>query len=217
MPTSTTITAFAVAALLLVAIPGPNMLFILGRGISGGRRAAFASAVGVELGTLFHVFAAAFGLSAVVAASATAFNIVRYAGVIYLLYLAYRAWPRASKASIGATSNAGAAISLIRTAREGALTNILNPKVALFFLALLPQFTDPAAGSLVIQMLVLGLVFFAIALVMDLIYASMSVTVSAWLRGHSRSTYWQSVASSVSLVLLAGWAAMTSGPRRAGA
>jgi threonine/homoserine/homoserine lactone efflux protein len=167
MPETGTVALFALAAVTLIVIPGPNAIYIAARSLSQGRAAGVASALGVEAGTLVHIGAAVAGLSAIIASSNLAFEAIRYLGVAYLVYLGIRAW-RAETAKV--TTHAGGH-SLRRVFAEGLLVNVLNPKVALFFLALLPQFTDPARGAVASQTLVLGVVFFAIALAMDLIYA----------------------------------------------
>jgi threonine/homoserine/homoserine lactone efflux protein len=169
MPEPTTLLLFAASALALVLIPGPNLVYIVTRSVDQGRRAGVASALGVELATLLHVGAAALGLSAALASSATAFSVVKYAGVAYLLYLAVRALTAEQPPPGG--PGAAEPASVGRVFAEGLVVNLLNPKVALFFLALLPQFVDPAAGPAWTQTLVLGAILAAIGLASDLIYA----------------------------------------------
>jgi threonine/homoserine/homoserine lactone efflux protein len=175
VPGPATLARFALASITLIAIPGPNALYIAARSLSQGRAAGVASALGVEAGTLVHVVAAVAGLSALVASSDLAFDAIRYLGVAYLLFLGIRALRGARD---GAMPRAGRS-SLRRVFAEGLLVNVLNPKVALFFLAFLPQFTDPGRGSVAVQTLALGAVFFAIALAMDLIYALAASTIGA--------------------------------------
>ncbi len=182
-PTASTVVIFAVTAIVLVAIPGPNMLFILGRGLDQGPRAAFAAALGVELGTLVHILGTVVGLSALIAASPVAFSVLKYGGAGYLFYLAIRVLRNRAAPAVEAVREHRA--SLARLIGEAALVNILNPKVALFFLALLPQYIDPDRGSVGSQTLVLGLLFFVIALIMDLAYATVSVPLGAWRRTSS--------------------------------
>jgi threonine/homoserine/homoserine lactone efflux protein len=167
MPETGTVALFALAAVTLIAIPGPNAIYIAARSLSQGRAAGVASALGVEAGTLVHIGAAVAGLSAIIASSDVAFEAIRYLGVAYLFYLGIRAW----WAEPGKVTADGGGRSLRRVFAEGLLVNVLNPKVALFFLAFLPQFTDPARGPVASQTLVLGVVFFAIALGMDIVYA----------------------------------------------
>ncbi|MPZ63753.1 MAG: LysE family translocator [Propionibacteriales bacterium] len=179
MPQPTTLLLFTVAAAALVAIPGPNHLYIVTRGVSEGRSAGIASALGIETGTLVHIAAAAAGLSALIASSAVAFQIVKYAGAAYLVYLGIRSLLSKKELSLG---DSGTRRQLRRVYRDGVLINVLNPKVALFFLAFLPQFIDPAEGSVATQVVVLGLLLAAIGLISDLVYACVSGALGGWLR-----------------------------------
>jgi threonine/homoserine/homoserine lactone efflux protein len=179
MPAPATLLVFALAASVLVAIPGPNHIYIVTRSIAQGRRIGLASAFGVETGTLVHISAATVGLSALVASSAVAFDTLRYAGAAYLAYLGIRALLRDDAIEL----DGGAAPPSARRAYlDGVLVNVLNPKVALFFLAFLPQFVDPARGATSTQILVLGLVVFAIATTSDVIYALAAGALGGWLR-----------------------------------
>ena len=163
MPSTSTLLTFAVAAFLLVALPGPNMLYLLARSVSEGRRAGVLSALGTETGTLIHVTAAAVGLSALLASSATAFAFVKYAGAAYLVYLGVRVLlggrrpEREREAPLGGRS----------VFRQAVMVQVLNPKVAIFFLAFLPQFVDPASPA-ASQIVVLGLVLASIGLVIGI-------------------------------------------------
>ncbi|MEU6235178.1 LysE family translocator [Kitasatospora sp. NPDC047058] len=181
LPSMAALMLFVPTVIAVVAVPGPNMLLILSRGIGQGRRAAFASAVGVELGTLVHVLGTVVGVSALIAASALAFNVVKYAGAAYLVYLGVRTLLSKTGALGEGPSGQEPHRPVGALLRQGVLVNVLNPKVALFFLALLPQYVDPDRGSVASQTLALGLVFFAIALAMDLVYAVASIGVGAWL------------------------------------
>jgi threonine/homoserine/homoserine lactone efflux protein len=179
MPAPATLLVFALAASVLVAIPGPNHIYIVTRSIAQGRRIGLASAFGVETGTLVHISAATVGLSALVASSAVAFDTLRYAGAVYLAYLGIRALLRDDAIEL----DGGAAPPSARRAYlDGVLVNVLNPKVALFFLAFLPQFVDPARGATSTQILVLGLVVFAIATTSDVVYALAAGALGGWLR-----------------------------------
>ncbi len=190
MPASTTLIVFAVTAAALIAVPGPNLVYIVTRSVGEGRRAGIASALGVGTGTLVHIAAAAFGLSAVISASATAFNLLKYLGAGYLVYLGLRTLLRPGPPLSAAPSSPA---PLVRTFTEGVLVNVLNPKVALFFLSFLPQFLDPARGDTTLQVLVLGLVFFVIALAVDLVGAlagsSLNATLTRRPRAAQRSRY----------------------------
>jgi threonine/homoserine/homoserine lactone efflux protein len=175
VPEPGTLALFALASITLIAVPGPNALYIAARSLSQGRAAGVASALGVEAGTLVHVAAAAVGLSALIASSDLAFDAIRYLGVAYLLFLGVRALRGASGPEVPPAGRG----SLRRAFGEGLLVNVLNPKVALFFLAFLPQFTDPGEGSVAVQTLTLGALFFGIAFAMDLMYALAASAIGA--------------------------------------
>jgi threonine/homoserine/homoserine lactone efflux protein len=204
VPDLATLLLFAGSAATLVLIPGPNLIYIVTRSVESGRRAGLASVLGVETGTMIHVAAAAFGLSALLASSAVAFEIVKYAGVAYLVYLGVRAL-RAGRAPETQVAPAG----MRRTVAEGVLVNVLNPKVSLFFLAFLPQFVDPDKGSAVTQILVLGLVFMAIAATLDLLFVVAANLIGKRMGRSARS---RGFAGGVYLAL-AALAAATGGRR----
>jgi threonine/homoserine/homoserine lactone efflux protein len=203
MPDPGTLALFAASVATLVLIPGPNLVYIVTRSVEAGQRAGLASVLGVEIGTMIHVAAAAVGLSALLASSALAFEVVKYAGVAYLVYLGVRAL-RAGKAPETQVAPAG----MRRTVAEGMLVNVLNPKVSLFFLAFLPQFVDPDKGSAVSQILVLGVVFIAIAATLDLLFVLAAGLVSRRLGGSGGQRF----AGGVYLAL-AALAAATGGRR----
>jgi len=155
-----TIATFMGAGILLNLTPGADVIFASACGISGGWRAGVAAAFGISLGSLWHVLLAAVGVSAMLLAVPHAFDAIRYLGAAYLAYLAYKSWTSVPDVAKGTgTANLGRAVS------RGFLTNALNPKVALFVLAFLPQFTDPMLGPVWRQILVLGLIFSATGLV----------------------------------------------------
>jgi threonine/homoserine/homoserine lactone efflux protein len=211
MPELATLLLFTASALALVAIPGPNHVYIVARSVDQGARAGVASAFGVETATLVHVAAAAAGLSAALASSATAFAIVKYAGVAYLLYLAAKALT--SPDDHGGSAPSAAAPSR-RVFLEGLVVNLLNPKVALFFLALLPQFVDPAAGPAWTQILILGTILAAIGLAADLLYAVGAGGAGARLRANAGfATRRRYVTGGVYLALAV--VALVAGRRRA--
>jgi threonine/homoserine/homoserine lactone efflux protein len=180
MPTVPTLLAFALAATLLIVVPGPNLIYIVTRGIDGGRRAAIVSALGVETAMLFHIGAAVLGLSALVASSDLVFNVVKYAGAAYLIWMGVSAL-RARPADLDLPA-ARRAVSARRMFAQGLVINVLNPKVGLFFLAFLPQFVDAGRGNPTLQILVLGGVFLTIATVSDLLYALASGQIGRWLK-----------------------------------
>jgi threonine/homoserine/homoserine lactone efflux protein len=170
---------FLAAVAVLVIVPGPNTILILAHGASGGRPAGLATVLGVETGTLIHTGAAALGLSAVLSTSALAFDLLKYAGAAYLALLGLRAL-RGHGTSLARVS--GGRLRLSQAYWRAALTNILNPKVAVFFLALLPQFVHPERGHLVLQFVVLGLMVSGVGLCFGSLLALAAGTLSAWLR-----------------------------------
>lgn len=205
MPTLSTIAVFAVAAFALIAVPGPSVMYIVTRGITQGRTAAFVSCLGVQTGAMVHVAAAALGLSALVLSSSTAFNVVKYAGAAYLVILGIRTLLSGKSASF---DDAAPAMRPRRLFGQGFLISALNPKVALFFLAFFPQFLDPARGSVAVQTLVLGAIFIGIALCSDTVWALLSGTLGLWLRQRSSFLRGQRyVAGGVYLALGVGAAA----------
>ena len=165
MPDLSTLALFAVACLALTATPGPDMLLIASRSASQGRAAGFASLAGIQVGTYCHALAAAFGLSQLFLAVPLAYDIVRYAGAAYLLYLAWKAfWAN------GTVSGPNARLPRYPVGqmfRQGLLTNLLNPKMALFVLALFPQFVHPEAGSVAGQIMILATLLNLIGLMVN--------------------------------------------------
>jgi threonine/homoserine/homoserine lactone efflux protein len=182
-PDSTSVALFCVAALALLAIPGPAVLYVVVQSAEQGRRVGLASVAGIHVGTLVHVAAAALGLSALIVASATAFSTVKYAGAAYLIYLGVRKLLERTPVD----EYEPARESLRRAFVRGAVVNVLNPKTALFFLAFLPQFVDADRGGVWSQALVLGLVFIALGLVSDSLYALAAGTVGSLLRRKRRA------------------------------
>lgn len=147
---------FMLATLALNLTPGPDMLYVLGRSVGQGRRAGVVSALGIGAGILVHMAAVALGLSALLREVPAAYEAIRYAGAAYLLYLGVRTWME--RGTVG-HERGEAPVPLWAVFRQGVVTNVLNPKVALFFLAFLPQFVDPARGEVGRQIVVLGLAF----------------------------------------------------------
>jgi threonine/homoserine/homoserine lactone efflux protein len=167
MPSASVIAAFATAAVILLLIPGPAVLYIVNRSVSDGRAAGLASASGLALGNLVHALAAAGGLSAVLATSATAFNTVKWLGAGYLIFVGVRTLMKPP----APIEQDQPGVSAKRAFSQGIVVNILNPKVALFFLSFLPQFIHPDQGRPAVQALVLGLVFVAIGFCTDSTYS----------------------------------------------
>jgi len=170
VPELPTLGLFLAASAALVAVPGPAVLYIVARTVAHGRRAGLVSMLGIEAGALVHVAAAALGLSALVASSAAAFAVVKYAGAAYLIFLGVQALRRSGSTARGG-GGAPTAPAARRLFRDGMLVNALNPKVAVFFLAFLPQFVDPDGGSVTLQVLVLGTCFIAVAALLDALWA----------------------------------------------
>jgi len=162
-----TLVVFTGAALLLLVTPGPAVLYVVARSLEQGRVAGFVSALGLATGSVVHIVAAAFGVSALLASSLLAFELLRYAGDAYLIWLGLtRLLGQGSASTPGAEGGA----SLRRAFAQGILVSVSNPKAALFLFAFLPQFADPARGSVAGQILLLGGVFLALALVSDGLY-----------------------------------------------
>ena len=166
MPDFSTIMMFAAACVVLTATPGPDMLLIASRSLSQGRAAGFLTLAGILLGTYCHALAAALGLSQLLVVVPVAYEVIRWAGCTYLLYLAWKTIRSRSSASPTLDTTIRK-FSLRRIFGEGLATNILNPKMALFVLALFPQFTHPESGSLIIQMIILATVLNGIGLIVN--------------------------------------------------
>jgi threonine/homoserine/homoserine lactone efflux protein len=179
MPDPMALGVFSLASLALLVVPGPSVLYIVTRGITQGRKAGLASVLGVHVGTTFHIAAATLGLSALLMRSIVAFNIVKYAGAAYLVYLGIR---RLLDDDSPVQTDWVQARSLARIFRQGIVVNVLNPKTALFFLAFLPQFVDVEKGSVPLQMLVLGSIFIVLGLISDGTYALVSSLIGNRLR-----------------------------------
>lgn len=174
---------FVGAAWALILAPGPDMLFVISRGMSQGRRAGLVSALGVTLGVLVHTLSAALGLAVLLQASAVAFLVVKIAGAAYLVYLGIKTLrDRIALALPGA----GPPYSLRAIFWQGALSNVLNPKVALFFLAFLPQFVNREAGAAPLQMMGLGLTFALFGVTFLSVVGWFAGAIGRWLGGQAR-------------------------------
>jgi threonine/homoserine/homoserine lactone efflux protein len=195
---------FVLAALALLAVPGPAVLYVVSQSIEGGRRAGLASVVGVHCGTVVHVAAAAIGLSSLLVSSARAYDAVKYAGAAYLVFLGVRT-------VLGHTGDEPQAMEVDARRRlmRGATVQILNPKTALFFFAFLPQFVDADAGAVGLQILVLGLTFMVLGLVSDGAYAIAAGALSSRLRGSRRAASVSRYASGTILIGLGALAAVS--------
>lgn len=195
---------FVGAALVMLLIPGPAVLYIVARSIEQGRFAGFVSDLGIHTATLVHVAAASLGLSAILASSALAFSVVKYAGAAYLIWLGLKKlFSRVKTADVEVELRGN---GYWRLFRDGFIVNLLNPKTALFFLAFLPQFVDLGRGHVAMQIAFLGLLFTLIGFVTDGCYALAAGTAGAWLkrsRGYLRFERYVSGALLVGLGLTA--------------
>ena len=206
MPEPSTIAVFSVAALALLVVPGPSVLYIVTRSIDQGRSAGLVSVLGVHTGTLAHIGAAAAGISALLVSSAVAFNVVRYAGAAYLVWLGI---VRLFKSEDLTPIARGGGRKLTRVYYQGVLVNLLNPKTALFFLAFLPQFIDLARGPAWPQVLVLGLVFVGLGMVSDGAYALVASSLAERLTKSRRFAVVRRFVAGATLVVLGITAALT--------
>lgn len=178
-----TLSVFALAVLALVISPGPAVFYIVARTIEQGRLAGILSLLGIGVGTVLHIVAATVGLSALFMSSALAFNVVKYAGAGYLIYLGIK-----TLRSSGNTSalDVEEKLPLPEIFYQGILVNLLNPKTTLFFFAFLPQFVNPTGSPVAIQILVLGLVIITIGFVTDLAYVLLAGSLGNWLQQNPR-------------------------------
>jgi threonine/homoserine/homoserine lactone efflux protein len=187
MPDFSTLLPFLIAALALNLTPGADMTYVIARAATQGRGAGLAASFGVALGSLGHTLLAAFGVAALVARSDTAFLVIKVAGALYLLFLAFKAFRAGARAThLQSLKPVGAG----RVFAEGALTNLLNPKVALFILAFLPQFVDPNHGSVALQILVLGTLFNIGGTTVNAVVAISAGAAAGMLRGSARFSQW---------------------------
>jgi threonine/homoserine/homoserine lactone efflux protein len=181
MPEFSKLILFLIAAWVLLVVPGPAVLYIIARSIDQGRWAGIVSTLGIGVGTLFHVIAAALGVSAVLVSSALAFNIVRYLGAAYLIYLGIRKLLEREELH---RLELPERKRLSRIFYQGVLVNLLNPKTALFFFAFLPQFVDVSSGIVAFQIMLLGTIFVVMGLFSDGLWALLAGTVGHWFRGN---------------------------------
>jgi threonine/homoserine/homoserine lactone efflux protein len=186
MPDASALALFTVAAITLLVIPGPSVLYIVTRSVDQGRAAGLASVGGIHVGTLVHVAAAALGLSALLVSSATAYDTVRWLGAAYLVWLGVRRLLARDEDNPAAAGPGARRAGLGRIFAQGVVVNVLNPKTALFFFAFLPQFVDVTRGSVRLQVVVFGVAFVLLGLVSDGTYALLASTGAGWLRRRPR-------------------------------
>jgi threonine/homoserine/homoserine lactone efflux protein len=181
MPDAHAYVLFVAAALALLLVPGPAVVYVVARSVSGGRLTGLVSVLGIELGTLTHVVFAAAGLSAIVASSVVAFSVVKWLGAAYLVWIGLRQiFGRGEENGTETLSYGGD--NRLRVFYQSVLVQILNPKVALFFLAFLPQFVDPSRGAAWTQIVVLGATLAFLGLFTDGLYALLGGTAGGWIR-----------------------------------
>jgi threonine/homoserine/homoserine lactone efflux protein len=185
MPPPDLLLAFALASLVLIIIPGPSVLFVVSRALAYGRRAALITVLGGTTGSFVTAVAVALGIGAVVQASAVAFTTLKLAGAAYLVYLGIRA-VRHRKQLRAALEAEVSVVGSRRTWWEGFVVGVTNPKSAVFFAAVLPQFVDRAAGHVSVQMLVLSVIFAVIALASDAVWGVAAGAVRAWFARSAR-------------------------------
>jgi threonine/homoserine/homoserine lactone efflux protein len=178
VPHLSALEVFTAASIALLLVPGPAVLYVVTQSAEYGRRAGLASVAGVHAGTSVHILAATAGLSALIAASATAFTTIKLAGAAYLVYVGVRRLLE-REPPLTSALRTGAHRKLFV---QGAIVNVLNPKTALFFLAFLPQFVDPVRGAVWSQVLLLGLLFMLLGFLSDSLYALAAGTIAGALR-----------------------------------
>lgn len=194
MPDPSMFLLFIATSLAIVVPPGPSVLYIVARSVDQGRLAGIVATLGISTGTLFHIVAAAFGVSAILMSSTLLFNGLKYLGAAYLVYLGVRHFldggglegdggePRVSTHG----SRPARESRLGPVYRQGIIVNLLNPKTALFFFAFLPQFADAGKGGVAVQILLLGTLFVTIGFLSDSLWALLAGTVREWIRGNAR-------------------------------
>jgi threonine/homoserine/homoserine lactone efflux protein len=180
LPYSNELLLFMTAGLMLLLVPGPAVLYVVARSVEQGRRAGLASSSGIATGTLAHVLAATLGLSAVLLSSAVAYSFVKYAGAAYLFYLGVKKF-RERPTADGEVKHVNAQ-PLRRVYTQGVLVQVMNPKVAIFFLAFLPQFVNSVRGHVSLQFFALGMMFTVMGLISDSVWALTAGSAAGWLR-----------------------------------
>jgi threonine/homoserine/homoserine lactone efflux protein len=194
---------FLTAAVILAVTPGPGIFYVLARSLAGGRREGVHSSMGTFAGGLFHVLAASLGLSAILAASAVAFHTVKYAGAAYLVWLGMR-----MIRSRNVEMTAALSIPSPGAFRQGILTEILNPKTALFFLSFIPQFIAPELGHVFFQFMVLGILSVSLNTVADLVVVLLAVPIERKLKNSATFRRRQRVASGLGMIGLGAYVAL---------
>lgn len=203
MPDAPLLGAFLVLTLGILVVPGPDVLYVMARSLGQGKRAGVLSVAGIGAGVLVHTFLAAFGLSRLFLAVPAAYQFVKWAGVLYILYLAYRILRDRGDEVLAGVARRDPPARLIG---QAFLTNLLNPKAALFFVALLPQFTTLTGDALFGEMVSLGLLVVAMSMAVNVIYALVAVRVARFFRRNRRAERIQKWTSAGLLGVIAGLA-----------
>ncbi|MEU6241167.1 LysE family translocator [Streptomyces sp. NPDC047024] len=194
------LTAFLTVVTVLIAVPGPSVLFVVSRGASLGRRAAVSTAVGNEAGLLVQVVLVAFGLGEVLARSYVAFSALKFSGALYLVYLGVQSWRHRHQLIVADEQDGAKTEPPAGMFREGFIVGVSNPKGLLIFGAVLPQFIDPSAGNAHLQLLLLGLICVLIALISDATWGILAGTARGWLARSPRRLSWIGGTSGVVMV-----------------
>lgn len=210
MVPATNLLAFALAALLLIAVPGPSVLFVIGRTLALGRKGGLLSVLGNAIGELVQIAAVALGVGVVVAQSIMLFSVVKFAGAAYLIYLGVQAIRHRGRGATAADPSRTA--SAARVLREGFVVGATNPKSIVFFVAVLPQFVDYSAGAIALQLGILGAVFLLIALVSDSTWALAAGTARRWFARSPRRIATLSTTGGVMMIGLGGTLALLGNP-----
>ncbi|MFT4132554.1 LysE family translocator [Labrys sp. (in: a-proteobacteria)] len=207
MPDPTLWGLFVLASVTLLLTPGPAVLFIVARSVERGKVAGLVSVLGIHLGTIVHIVAAAVGLSALIVSSTLAFSVVKYLGAAYLIWIGVRTL---MAPDLPPEISAKSSKPLHRLFQEGFIVNLFNPKTAIFFLAFLPQFVDPARGALHWQILVLGFTFMGLGMLSDAMFAVAAGTAGDFLRRSRRFLRFQRWFAGLSFISLGVTAALVS-------
>ena len=213
MVTTGQLLGFGLAALVLIAIPGPSVVFVIGRALSYGRRAALATVLGNSLGLLSTVVLVALGLGVVVQESIAVFLVLKLAGAAYLVWLGLQAIRHRRRFDVGGLGDAGTPLPTARAVRQGFVVGITNPKAFMIFAAVLPQFVDRDAGHVQTQMLLLGLLAFAIGLVSDGLWAVIASQLRSWFNASPRRGAAMGAVGGASMIGLGAGLAVTGNHR----
>lgn len=172
--------AFFLLSVVIIAVPGPSVLFTIGRALTVGRREALFTVVGNAIGVYLQVVAVAVGIGVIVERSAAVFTVIKLVGAAYLVFLGVQAIRHRRRITEALAAGMPTVVASRRALRDGVVVGLANPKSIVFFVVALPQFTDPAAGSVPLQMLVLGALFPVIAIVLDSVWALLAATARTW-------------------------------------